>query len=124
MPKNDFTCDCDAIHRELVETVLAQMPGEGFFVRLSGFYKLLADPTRCKLLCALEKQELCVCDLACILSMTKSAVSHQLARLREQGTVKCRRVGKEVYYSLDDHHVAQLLAATMTHICHKEAASL
>ena len=76
----------------------------------------MADPTRCKLIFALRDREMCVCDLANLLSMTKSAISHQLAKMRRQGVVKCRREGKEVYYSLDDDHVAQIFSVTMAHV--------
>lgn len=120
MPKNEFTCDCNAVHHELVEKAVAQMPREAVISRLADFYKILADPTRCKLICALQHQELCVCDLANILSMSKSSVSHQLSKMRNAGVVKCRRSGKEVYYSLDDDHVSQIFSITMTHIAHRQ----
>ena len=116
MPKNAFTCDCHAVNHSLVKNVLTEMPGAEVFSALADFYKMVADPTRCKLIYALDKQEMCVCDLASLLSMTKSAVSHQLAKMREQGVVKCRREGKEVYYSMDDEHITQIFSITMTHI--------
>lgn len=116
MPKNAFTCDCHAVNHMLVKKVMEDMPGDTVFSAQADFYKMLADPTRCKLIYALEKQEMCVCDLADLLSMTKSAISHQLSKMREQGVVKCRRAGKEVYYSLDDDHVTQIFCVTMTHI--------
>lgn len=119
MPKNEFMCDCTAVNQEAVEKVLAQMPGEDRLQRVAEFYKLLGDPTRCKILCALLRQELCVCDLANVLSMTKSSISHQLRKLRTTGAVKCRRDGKAVYYSLDDNHVRDIFALTMTHLEHK-----
>ena len=124
MPQNTFVCDCDAIHQELVDAVLQQMPNDRLFTRLADFYKIMADPTRCKILYALQQQELCVCDLAGLLSMTKSSVSHQLAKLRSQGVVKCRRAGKEVYYSLDDDHIAQIFSTTMTHLAHKVSGGI
>lgn len=121
MPKNEFLCDCTAVHQEAVDQVLAQMPCKQQLQQVAEFYKLLGDPTRCKILCALLSQELCVCDLANVLSMTKSSISHQLRKLRTMGAVKCRRDGKEVYYSLDDHHVRDIFSLTMTHLEHKEA---
>ncbi len=120
MPKNEFTCDCNAVHHDLVEKALSQMPQEEVFSRLADFYKIMADTTRCKLICALQQQELCVCDLANILSMSKSSISHQLSKMRTAGVVKCRRSGKEVYYSLDDDHICQIFCLTMTHIAHKQ----
>lgn len=116
MPKNAFTCDCHAVNHILVEKAQADMPEETTFTALADFYKTMADPTRCKLIYALGKQEMCVCDLANLLSMTKSAISHQLSKMRQLGVVKCRRAGKEVYYSLEDDHVAQIFSVTMTHI--------
>lgn len=116
MPKNAFTCDCHAVNHTLVNQVLSDMPEEETFDALSDFYKVMADPTRCKLIFALRDREMCVCDLANLLSMTKSAISHQLAKMRRQGVVKCRRAGKEVYYSLDDDHVAQIFSVTMAHV--------
>ena len=119
MSKNEFTCDCNIVHQEVVADTLAQMPGEERIGKLAAFYKIMGDPTRCKIICALLQRELCVCDLANVLSMTKSSISHQLSKMRGAGVVKCRRSGKEVYYSLDDDHVAQLITLTMTHIQHK-----
>jgi len=119
MPKNEFTCDCNAVNTETVARVLSQMPEERAFERVAGFYKIMSDPTRCKLIFALQGQEMCVCDLANVLSMTKSSISHQLAKMRERGVLKCRREGKEVYYSLDDGHVSDVFSITMAHIKHK-----
>lgn len=118
MPKNEFTCDCNAVNGALVEKTLAKMPEEAEFCTLAEFYKILGDPTRCKLIFALQQEEMCVCDLANVLSMTKSSVSHQLSRMRERGIVKRRREGKEVYYSLDDEHVEAIFRISMTHIRH------
>lgn len=120
MSRNEFTCDCNAVHRDLVDKVQSQMPDEETFSRLSDFYKIMGDPTRCKLIFALLQNEMCVCDLANVLSMTKSSVSHQLGKMRSSGVVKCRREGKTVYYSLDDEHIAEIISTTMTHINHKE----
>ena len=102
MPKNAYTCDCHAVNLHLVEQALAGMPGEEVFSKLAEFYKMMGDSTRCKLIWSLQDREMCVCDLANVLSMTKSSISHQLRKMREQGVVKCRREGKEVYYSLDE----------------------
>lgn len=119
MSKNEFTCDCNQIHHRLVEETLASMPDNFFFHQLADFYKILADPTRCKIIFALSLHELCVCDLANVLSMTKSSISHQLRKMKDSGVVRCRREGKEVYYALDDGHVASLFATTMVHIRHR-----
>lgn len=120
MAKREFACDCDAIHHQAVDAVRQAMPEGDLLSRTAQFYKIMGDETRCKLLFALQQRELCVCDLASLLEMTKSAVSHQLGKMRESGIVKCRREGKEVYYSLDDHHIAEVFAITMAHIQHKQ----
>lgn len=118
MPKNEFTCDCGCVDQRLVEQTLAQMPGPEMFDALAVFFKIMGDTTRCKLIFALRNNEMCVCDLANVVSMSKSSVSHQLSKMRRYGVVKCRRDGKEVYYSLDDRHVDEIFAITMKHIKH------
>lgn len=122
MSKNEFTCDCNRIHHQLVEDTLAAMPQGAFFAQMAGFYKMLGDATRCKIIFALGQSELCVCDLANVLGMSKSSVSHQLSKMRTGGVVKCRREGKEVYYRLDDDHIAEIFSLTSTHLrrCHHE----
>lgn len=119
MARNAYTCDCDAIHHDVVAHVREEMPGAEMTEAVARFYKIMGDATRCRMLFALQEHELCVCDLANLLSMTKSSISHQLSKMKECGIVKCRRAGKEVYYALDDAHVAEILATTMTHIGHK-----
>ena len=119
MPKNEYICDCNIVHAKSVEQARSSMPGDEKLSRVATFHKIIGDGTRCKILFALTSGELCVCDLANVLSMSKSSVSHQLAKLREYGVVKCRKEGKEVYYSLDDDHVSSVLALTLTHIEHK-----
>ena len=124
MPKNEYICDCGVVHTERVERAKAQMPSDEVFSKLSDFYKILGDRTRCKIISALQGGEMCVCDLANALSMTKSSVSHQLSKMRECGIVKCRKEGKEVYYSLDDGHVAAIFTITIDHIKHKSEVNL
>lgn len=119
MSRNEYNCDCNMLHKELVEATLAAMPKEDVLCALSEFHKIIGDLTRCKLIFALLEQEMCVCDLANILSMTKSSISHQLSKMKECGVVKCRKEGKSVYYSLDDHHVAEIFSLSLRHISHK-----
>ena len=119
MVKNEFSCDCNVIHQEVVDTVLRKMPNEDTFNKLADLFKLIGDTTRCRILFALDQNEMCVCDLANVLNMTKSSVSHQLAVLRRSGVVKCRRSGKEVYYTLDDEHIVKLSEVGLEHINHK-----
>lgn len=118
MPKNEFTCDCGCVDQQLVERTVSGMPGPEVFGKLAEFFKIMGDATRCRLIFALQKNEMCVCDLANVVSMSKSSVSHQLSKMRRCGAVKCRREGKEVYYSLDDRHVDEIFAITMNHIKH------
>ncbi len=87
--------------------------------KMAAFYKIFGDPTRVRILCALDKSELCVCDLSALLEMNVSAVSHQLKLLRESDLVKTRRDGKEVYYSLSDEHVQKIIECGMEHILEK-----
>lgn len=118
MSKNEFTCDCNIIHEESVNLVKNSMPNEYTFNDLADLFKLIGDTTRCRILFALDKNEMCVYDIANVLSMTKSAVSHQLATLRRSGIVKCRKNGKEVYYTLDDDHIVKLFEIGLAHINH------
>ena len=86
---------------------------------LSKLFKVLGDPTRIKILWALNVHELCVLDICDVLGMTKSAVSHQLGTLKEAKLVKARREGKEVYYSLDDEHVKEIFETGIVHVSHR-----
>ncbi len=120
MSKNEFICDCNIIHQEIVDKTLKQMPEQDLFNKLAEFFKILGDTTRVKILYALDKNEMCVCDIANVLGMTKSSISHQLGTLRRCGIVKCRKIGKEVYYMLDDEHVKQVFEIGSEHINHKK----
>ena len=119
MSRNEFSCDCNIIHKEAVDKVLNKMPSENTFNHLADLFKLIGDTTRCRILFALDQDEMWGCDWANVLNMTKSSVSHQLATLRRSGVVKCRRSGKEVYYTLDDDHIVKLFEIGLEHINHK-----
>lgn len=116
MSKNEFICDCNIIHEDIVNSTLQAMASEDVFNMLAEFFKILGDTTRTKILFALDKNEMCVCDIANVLGMSKSSISHQLGTLRRSGIVKCRRQGKEVYYMLNDNHVKQLFEVGLAHI--------
>ncbi|KAF0091877.1 MAG: transcriptional regulator [Fusobacteria bacterium] len=116
MNKKDIVCDCSVIHGDNVEEVRKKMPKEEELYELADFFKVLGDSTRVKIMWALDMEELCVCDLAVLLNMTKSAISHQLRALREARLVKFRKDGKVVYYSLADHHVRQVFEMGYQHI--------
>lgn len=113
---NKFSCDGTDVHLDAVQKVSAAMPDGAFFLKIADFFKILGDPTRSKIIYALENQELCVCDISSILGMTKSAVSHQLSILRQANLVKFRRDGKNVFYSLSDHHISAIFEAGKEHI--------
>ena len=120
MSINEFICDCNIIHQEIVNKTLQKMPKPELFNKLAEFFKIIGDPTRTKILFALDQNEMCVCDIANVLNMTKSSISHQLSTLRKSGIVKCRKEGKEVYYTLDDDHVKQVFEVGIEHIEHKK----
>lgn len=115
MAKNEFTCDCDVVHEDVVHRVRQEMYDDIQIERTAAFFKIFGDITRMKILCALDKNEMCVCDIANLLSMTKSAVSHQLAALRKANMVVNRRDGKTVYYSLADTHIYNLIETGIEH---------
>lgn len=109
-------CDCNVIHEDVVERVQAKMPPEESLYDLAELFKVFGDSTRTKILWALDEAEMCVCDLAYLLNMTQSAVSHQLRVLKRAKLVKNRREGKIVFYSLEDEHVRQIFELGLIHI--------
>ena len=109
-------CDCEVIHEDLVKRVRAAMPKEEDFYDLADLYKMFSDSTRIRILWALSHEELCVCDIAVLLNMTKSAISHQLKQLRLTNLVKYDKRGKEVYYSLADKHVKSIFKMGFEHV--------
>ncbi len=111
-----YECDCDVIHEEAVEEVRGQMVPKEDYLALASLFKMFADGTRMQILHALSLKELCVCDIAALLGMTKSAVSHQLKSLRLSNLVRYRREGQNVYYSLADDHVKTLIDVGYEHI--------
>ncbi len=109
--------DCEAINIDLVKDIKPQMPNTILLYELSDFFKVMGDGTRIQLLWALDKSEMCVGDLAVLLNMTKSAVSHQLKTLRTAKLVRAEKKGKNVYYSLNDSHVQIIFEKALEHIC-------
>jgi len=112
-------CDCDVIHEDIVNQVKTKMPQEEDLYDLAELFKVFGDSTRIKILWALDEAEMCVCDIAVLLNMTQSAISHQLRVLKQAKLVKSRKEGKIVYYSLDDEHVRQIFDQGMIHINEK-----
>lgn len=111
-----YSCDCDVIHEDTVNDVRSKMQNDKEYVRLASLYKMFGDTTRIKILHALEHSEMCVCDLAVLLGITKSAVSHQLKALRMANLVEFRKEGQVVYYSLADDHVKLIIDMGMEHL--------
>ena len=120
MAKNEFVCDCNVIHKDVVDKTRKNMLEEDTLNKLAEFFKIVGDTTRVKILFALDQNEMCVCDIANVLEMSKSSISHQLGTLRRSGIVKCRKSGKEVFYMLDDEHVKQVFEIGVEHIEHKK----
>ena len=119
MKAERFTCNCDVIHEDVVNQVSCLMPSGKDFIGLANLYKAFSDPTRVKILWALHCHEMCVCDLAVLLGMTKSAISHQLKTLRMSNLAKFTKQGKVVYYSLADDHVKDIFEKGFEHIRHE-----
>ena len=116
----DNKCDCNAVMQEVVDDIKNNMFSEEEINGVSNLFKVLGDPTRAKIVMALDKREVCVvCDLAAALGMTKSAVSHQLALLKANNIVKARRDGKHVFYSFDDEHITTVIEIADEHIRHQ-----
>lgn len=110
-------CEKECIHEELISSVNAEMPDEELLYDLAELYKVFGDSTRIKILYVLFESELCVCDIAQLLGMTQSAISHQLRVLKQSKLVKFRRDGKTVFYSLADEHVRTIIGMGMEHLC-------
>jgi DNA-binding transcriptional ArsR family regulator len=109
-------CQIRVVHLERVEQARETAASEREVERLSLIYKVLGDPNRLKILMALKKVEMCVCDLAAFTGLSESAVSHQMRRLKDLALVRKRRAGQMMYYSLDDDHVARLLSLGLEHV--------
>lgn len=120
MKKEIETCEGEVIHEDVVKKVKAMFPEDEMIFDLADFYKIFGDTTRVKILYALDKSELCVCDISALLGMSVSAVSHQLRALRESDLVRTKRDGKVIYYSLADEHVKSILECGIEHIKEKE----
>lgn len=111
-------CDIICVNHDAVERVSKDLMDKEFLQKMADIFKVLGDPNRVKIVHCLSKEELCVCDLAQLLSMSLSAVSHQLRVLRDRRLVRHRREGKIVYYSLDDNHIVNLLRECSDHVKH------
>lgn len=113
---NEDRCDCNIIHEDMIQRARETMPDQEDLVHLAEFFKVFGDPTRIKILSSLAEGEMCVCDIAYLLGMTQSAISHQLRTLKQARLVKNRKDGKVVYYTLDDEHVKEIIDQGLVHI--------
>ncbi len=114
--KQAESCEYLCVHEDTVEKVLGQMPPDEMLYDLAELFKVFGDSTRIKILYALFEEELCVCDIAQLLGITQTAVSHQLRVLKTNKLVKARKDGKNVFYSLSDEHVYKIIGQGMEHI--------
>lgn len=110
------SCDYTVIHEEVVNKVKNKMPREESLYDLAELFKVFGDSTRIKILWALAESDMCVCDIAYLLNMTQSAISHQLRVLKQARLVKNRKEGKVVYYSLEDIHVKHIFEQGLIHV--------
>ena len=116
--ENTPTCQEEELHPEAIHRVREKLPQDEVLYDLAELFKIFGDSTRVKILYALlEAEELCVCDIASLMDVTQSAVSHQLRVLKNSKLVKFRKEGKTVYCSLADDHVCRILSQGMEHIC-------
>ena len=109
-------CESVVIHKEVVENIKTKMPDDTSLNELADFFKIFGDSTRVRILWALSLNQMCVCDIAALLNMSQSSISHQLRVLKQNKFVKNRRDGKVVYYSLLDEHISYILKQGLTHI--------
>ena len=108
-------CAAQETHGEAIDAARAALFPDGELQEMAETFKVLADPTRLKLVCALIARELCVCDLCALLGMTQPAVSHHLKILRQSRLVRYRREGRSILYALDDEHVTALVTLCRAH---------
>lgn len=112
----DYACECEIIHEDAIELVRRSMPAEETLYDLAELFKVFGDSTRVRILSALFVCEMCVCDIAKLLGMNQSAISHQLRALKLARLVKFRKEGKTVFYSLDDEHIKNIFDQGLEHI--------
>ena len=109
-------CEEHIVHADAVRQARSTMPGDEITSAASDFFKAFSDKTRLRILTALAIEELCVCDIASLLGMSQSAISHQLRFLKQARLVKSRKDGKTVYYALCDDHIQTILAQGIAHV--------
>lgn len=113
---NEFICSENVHHHDIIDNISANMPDDDTLCVLAEFFRVFGDSTRIRILYALSKSEMCVCDIAELLGVSQSAVSHQLQILRSSRLVKYRREGKTVFYALNDEHIFSIINQGIEHI--------
>lgn len=113
---DELKCEVTTVHQDSVDRARQNMPEEEKLYDLAELFKVFGDSTRIKIIWALFEAEMCVCDITSLLGMSQSAISHQLRVLKQARLVKPRRDGKNMYYSLDDEHIAEIFNHGMNHI--------
>jgi ArsR family transcriptional regulator len=116
MPRRKTVCQVKCIHQDRVSSARKAIADGDTVVGLAETFQTLGDPTRLKIMMALGKEELCVCDIAALLGVTESAVSHQMRLLKDLRLVRFRKSGKMVFYSLDDEHIEDLIRTATRHV--------
>lgn len=109
-------CEAHVLHDDVLQRVKAKMPEDIPLYEVSELFKVFGDSTRSRIICALRMEEMCVCDLAALLNMTQSAISHQLRILRSARLVKFRKAGRVAFYSLDDSHIGDIFSLAFEHV--------
>ena len=110
------SCEIFEVHDDVISKIKETMPSEEYLYDLADLFKIFSDSTRIKILYLLFSEELCVCDIAQLLNMNQSAISHQLRTLKQSKLIKNRREGKQIFYSLADEHVKTILNQGMEHV--------
>jgi DNA-binding transcriptional ArsR family regulator len=113
---SDEFCQCTIVHRNVIEEVRTKLPKEEILYDLAELFKVFGDTTRVKIISVLFESEMCVCDIAELLNISQSAISHQLRVLRHARLVKPRKEGKVVFYSLNDEHIKSIFDQGLDHI--------
>lgn len=113
---NEFLCQKHECHDDIIALVNDNLPNDCSLSKVADLFKVFGDYTRIRIICVLFSHEMCVCDIAKLLSMNQSAISHQLRVLKQADLVKCRRDGKSIFYSLSDDHVKTIFDCALSHV--------
>lgn len=116
MGKSIMKCDCNVIHNDVVKLYKKGFSSSKLLIEVSEFFHILSDNTRISILSILDGRNVCVSDISSILNMTKSAVSHQLKVLKDAELVKCSKSGKEIYYTLFDDNITEIISLALAHL--------